>query len=116
VETTRHIPAHPNILPTIEREAEQNIRRLNNHPCLAIWAGKNEDYLYHLIAGVHYDPEEREPQKWLTSAFPARCIYENLLPKLCQRLIPDVPYTPGSPFGGSFANDPTVGDIHQWSV
>jgi beta-mannosidase len=109
-------PAYPSILHSIELEAEQNIRRLRHHPCLAIWAGNNEDYLYHLIAGVHYDAEERDPQRWLTSAFPARYIYEHLLPKLCQRLIPDVPYTPGSPFGGSFANDPTVGDIHQWSV
>lgn len=35
---------------------------------------------------------------------------------MVSELAPTVPYWPSSPWGGSKANDATVGDIHQWSV
>ncbi|KUJ17064.1 uncharacterized protein LY89DRAFT_646183 [Mollisia scopiformis] len=42
--------------------------------------------------------------------FPQRKIY-----KIVERLCPDVQYWANSPWGGAKeANDPTIGDIHQW--
>lgn len=52
---------------------------------------------------------------WSKTNFPAREIYERTLPKVVHALS-DVYYHPGSPWGGKDTTDPTVGDIHQWSV
>jgi beta-mannosidase len=109
-------PAYPEMLESIQLEAEQNVKRLRHHPSIVIWAGNNEDYLYMALAGLQYDADDRDPQTWLKSNFPAGYIYEYLLPKICVELTPDVPYHPGSPFGGKIAIDPTIGDIHQWAV
>jgi beta-mannosidase len=45
---------------------------------------------------------------------PARVIYETVLPELITKLMcDDVPYWPGSPYGGKGwdTSDPTVGDV-----
>lgn len=47
--------------------------------------------------------------------FPAREIYERLLPSVVSELC-DTFYWPGSPFGGTSTRDVTAGDIHQWDV
>lgn len=109
-------PAYPKILQSIEIEAQQNVKKLRHHACLAIWAGNNEDYLYQALAGLDYDADDHDPEKWLKSNFPARYIYEHLLPKVVRELMLGTPYHPGSPFGGAIALDPEIGDIHQWSV
>ncbi|KAL4862802.1 hypothetical protein BDV12DRAFT_190150 [Aspergillus spectabilis] len=114
-------PAYELFEESIMAEARQNIIRLRHHPSIAIWCGNNEDYaiayLGQLFRGVaKYDPAEMDVEKIKRSGFPARLFYELRLPDLCKELIPDVPYWPGSPYGGNFCNDSTKGDIHQWHV
>lgn len=46
--------------------------------------------------------------------FPQRKIYLDILPKIANKIAPNVQYWANSPWGGSTANDPTQGDIHQW--
>ncbi|KAL8298218.1 hypothetical protein RB597_006885 [Gaeumannomyces tritici] len=58
-----------------------------------------------------------DPENWLKTDFPARYIYEKLLPDVCADLVPRTYYHPGSPWGGGVeSSDPTVGDLHQWNV
>lgn len=52
---------------------------------------------------------------WDKTNFPARKIYERVLPEICERLAGDVPYWRSSPYGGKTSNDVTVGDTHIWS-
>ena len=96
-------PANEAFLETITVEAEAAVRRLRSHPSIALWCGNNED---HLLA-------YREA---LEAPFPARVIYEHVLPEVCERLDPGRPYWPGSPYGGTDPNDPTQGDRHTWEV
>jgi beta-mannosidase len=105
-------PAHPAFLASVRAEAEAQVRRLRHHASLAIWCGNNEDYqiaadnrLYHIDRMPEENPE-----------FPARVIYERLLPEVCAALDPARPYWPGSPYGGHRGADPTVGDRHTWDV
>jgi beta-mannosidase len=109
-------PAYPEMLRSINLEARQNVMRLRHHPCFAIWAGNNEDYLYQAPAGLDYDADDKDPKNWLKSNFPARYTYEHLLRNVVEELMPGTPYHPGSPFAGVVALDPEIGDIHQWSV
>jgi beta-mannosidase len=110
-------PCFPSILNSIQAEAITNVQRLRHHPCIAIFAGNNEDYQVQESAGLTYDYKDKNEQHWLDSDFPARYIYESLLPKVVAAEAPLIPYHPGSPWGdGKRTSDPTVGDMHQWNV
>jgi beta-mannosidase len=114
-------PAYPEYLKSVEMEARQNVRRLHYHPSLIIWAGNNEDYQIVERYGLEYDFEgDKDPQSWLKTNFPARYIYEHLLPGIIAEESMDNIYHPSSPWGNGTSTtlkvDPTVGDIHQWNV
>ncbi|QRV98035.1 beta-mannosidase [Ceratobasidium sp. AG-Ba] len=101
-------PAHKEFLTNVEAEAEANVRRLRDHPSMALWCGNNEDY--------------QQVFQWGISTLPAVVIYEKVLPNVIQKLSGDVvPYHRGSPYGRRSVKewdtaDPTIGDIHQWDV
>lgn len=109
-------PTWPKLLESIDREARVNIKMLRHHPSIVIWAGNNEDYQLAEQEGLEYDPKDENPDNWLKTNFPARYIYEKVLPDVCKDLIPDTYYHPGSPWGGKDTTDQAVGDIHQWNV
>ena len=126
-------PAFPAILKSIEQETVCQTKRLRHHPSIVIYAGNNEDYQVQEQYGLEYNYEDKDPQSWLKTDFPARYIYEKVrdcceLDRICTDLIqllpdvvaahtPHVPYHPGSPWGdGKISSDTTVGDMHQWNV
>jgi beta-mannosidase len=109
-------PANTSYLKSVDREARENVKRLRHHPSIVIWAGNNEDYAYAESEKLNYDPNDGNPDNWLKTGFPARYIYEKVLPDACKDLIPGTYYHPGSPWGGKDSSDPTIGDIHQWNV
>lgn len=109
-------PAWPELLSSIKREAEENIKLLRHHPSIVIWAGNNEDYQYAESVNLEWDQKNTDAESWLKTDFPARYIYEKILPDACREYCPSVYYHPGSPWGGVDTRDPTVGDIHQWNV
>ncbi|TVY35987.1 Beta-mannosidase B [Lachnellula subtilissima] len=107
-------PADAAFQKEIVAEVENNLKRLRHHPSIVAWSGNNEDYLFATLFKAEYDINDTNPENWLKSNFPARYIYEKVLPELCTKLIPDTSYHPGSPWGGKYFNDPTVGDTHMW--
>ncbi|KAI1076188.1 glycoside hydrolase family 2 protein [Whalleya microplaca] len=109
-------PAWPELLESIKREATENVKLLRHHPSIVIWAGNNEDYQYAESVNLTWEQENKDAESWLKTDFPARYIYEKILPDVCGELCPSVYYHPGSPWGGVDTRDPTVGDIHQWNV
>ena len=110
-------PAFPEFLELVKREAEDNVKILRNHPSIVLFAGNNEDYQYQESENLTYNFEDKDPQSWLKTDFPARYIYEKILSDACSSLIPNTQYHPGSPWGkGLDTHDATVGDIHQWNV
>ncbi len=91
----------------IDREAEDNIRRLRHHACLALWCGNNE--LEQFVVGHHgYKWEEYLP------------LFDETLAATCQRFDPQTPYwpaSPHSPLGDRMqSNSYDSGDAHLWSV
>jgi beta-mannosidase len=110
-------PAYPEILKSIEAECVCQTKRLRHHPSMAIYAGNNEDYQVQEQYKLTYDYEDKNPENWLKTDFPARYIYEKLLPDVVAAHSPHIPYHPGSPWGdGLVSSNPTVGDMHQWNV
>jgi beta-mannosidase len=80
-------------------------------------AGNNEDYQIAESEGLTYDYTDKNPDSWLKTDFPARYIYESLLPDIFSKECPLIPYRPGSPWSdGKRTSDPSIGDLHQWNV
>ena len=71
-------PAYPEILNSIEEECVCQTKRLRHHPSIAIYAGNNEDYQVQEQLRLTYDYEDKDPQSWLKTDFPARYIYEKV--------------------------------------
>ena len=115
-------PTYPELLESIGQEARCNVRRLRHHPSIVLYAGNNEDYQVAEFHKLEYDIEDKDPESWLRldserSTFPARYIYEYLLPRiLAEETSKDMPYWPSSPFspGGRLSSDPRTGDVHEW--
>ncbi len=90
------------------REVEYNVKRLRNHPSLALWCGNNEieSDVAMLLLHKKYSAGE-EKYFWQT------------LEKEIRKYDVYTPYTPGSPIGIAFnkgvAAD-NVGDTHLWAV
>ncbi|KAI0307144.1 glycoside hydrolase family 2 protein [Multifurca ochricompacta] len=109
-------PAYDAFLANVKVEAEQNVKRLRHHPSIVILSGNNEDYQIaeSLKLDLDYDDEESD---FRGTNFPARHIYERVLPAIVKEHS-DIYYHRGSPYSGhkKATTDPTYGDLHQWNV
>ena len=90
----------------VEAEAAYQVRRLRNHPSLALWCGNNENQWLHDQRHPHH-PEE---------PVPGAVFYHQTLPDVVAALDGQVPYWPGSPYGGDDYNSVLDGDRHNWNV
>ncbi|KGO69852.1 Glycoside hydrolase, family 2, N-terminal [Penicillium italicum] len=110
-------PTWPEMLESVRQETIYNLERMRHHPSIVLYAGNNEDYQVAESEGLTYNYEDKDPESWLKTDFPARYIYEKLLPDVVAEYSPGTFYHPGSPWGdGKISSDATVGDMHQWNV
>ncbi|KAJ3841473.1 glycoside hydrolase family 2 protein [Lentinula raphanica] len=109
-------PAYDSFLALVKDEAEYNVKRLRHHPSLSIFAGNNEDY--QVAESMHLELDySDEVSDFRKTNFPARYIYERVLPEVVGRLS-NVYYHRSSPYSGQgkITTDRTLGDLHQWNV
>ncbi len=96
----------------VAAELDEHIRRLRNHPSLAIWCGGNET-LWGWERGAWGDYRQGK------SPYYGKKIYDELLPDWLRALDPDRIYIPNSPFSPDPtlpANDYTHGCCHYWEL
>jgi beta-mannosidase len=98
----------------IEAEAEDQVRRLRNHPSIVIWCGNNEtESAFGWAPRPSLPPDVRLFiwQDYLTE-------FSGILPRVVARLNPETPYWPSSPSADyEFLSDHyQSGDQHDWSV
>ncbi len=106
-------PGDEDFLKKVEREAVYNIKRLRNHPSLALWCGNNENYIGWKEWGWprQFPPELRE-KLW----HDYEKLFHELLPSLVSKYDPERPYWPSSPKHGGRYPINTDGDVHYWGV
>jgi beta-mannosidase len=97
----------------VKHEAEDNVKRLRHHPCIALWCGNNEiEQIGELLLG---DPAEGK-MTWDEY----KTLFDDLLPGIVCQYDPERPYWPSSPHSPvgdrEDWNNPTCGDAHLWSV
>ncbi|MBC7234635.1 MAG: glycoside hydrolase family 2 protein [Chloroflexi bacterium] len=101
----------PEWMENVGVEAEQNVRRLRHHPCLALWCGNNE-----LEQGLVGDEWSERTMSWEDYAR----LFDRMLPEIVNRLDPQTDYWPSSPHSPCGDrrdfNNPACGDAHLWSV
>ena len=109
-------PGDDAFLENVKQEAVDNVRRLRNHPCLALWCGNNEID----EAWRHWGWQRQFGYSPADSAR-IRGDYEKLflelLPDVVERYDGSRPYWPSSPsHGRAEAASLTEGDSHYWGV
>lgn len=103
-----YVPDDEPAQAVLRAEAEANVRRLRNHPSLAIWCGNNEDLtMWQSRWGA---PAPLPPRYY------GEKLYDETLPGVLRALDPGRPYIASSPIGGDDANDGHRGDRHEWDV
>ncbi len=119
-------PGDPAFLDNVAKEAEDNIKRLRNHPCIALWCGNNEID----SAWAHY--EENGGWGWKKDYTPAQLerlwsdyetLFHRILPEVVHIWSPQTAYWPSSPLIGLSGDrnqhahpSSTAGDVHYWGV
>jgi beta-mannosidase len=98
----------------IEAEADDQVRRLRNHPSIVLWSGNNETEAAMGWGSRATAPADVKYQMWqdyLTE-------FSGILPRVVARLNPETPYWPSSPSADYETVTPTfhTGDDHIWDV
>ncbi len=100
-------------LQNIKKEAEYNVKRLRNHPSIALWCGDNENY-----HGWHewwVDLFEPEVEKFLKETYSR--ISTEILADAVEEHAPHIEYWPSSPMAyGHKKADRKSGDEHDWTI
>lgn len=98
-------------MENVRAEAEENVRRLRHHACLAFWCGNNE-----LEQGLVADQWNETAMSWEDYLK----LFDQLLADVVARIDPQRDYWPASPHtpvgDRKDFNNPTNGDAHLWAV
>lgn len=108
-------PTEGELLDNIRREAEDNVRRLRNHPSIAIWCGNNEclEAWYNWGLKRRYEKQGVADTIWRQY----EALYHEVLPEVMAEHAPDMYYHPSSPFSRKEGSpEPDRGDYHLWLV
>jgi beta-mannosidase len=107
-------PGDEHFLKNVKQEAIDNVKRLRNHPSIALWCGNNE-----IQDGWEYwgwKPKfTEEQQKEVYNAYTE--LFLNIIPSICKEFDGTRLYWPSSPSSDyGRASKTESGDIHDWSV
>ncbi|NWK56597.1 glycoside hydrolase family 2 protein [Verrucomicrobiaceae bacterium N1E253] len=110
-------PGHDAFLESVRQEAIDNIKRLRNHACLALWCGNNEI----VVAWERWGWKEREMELGQEHVDRLWRHYEVLFHELLAEVVDE--YDPGTDYWSSspsvepgVPSELTHGDEHYWGV
>ncbi|MCH5328749.1 MAG: glycoside hydrolase family 2 protein [Coprobacter sp.] len=109
-------PADEAFVANVRQEAVDNVKRLRNHACLAVWCGNNEcqDVFYGWGGALKYY-RRMGVDSLATSHF--RRLYFDCLPDVVERYGGGTAYRPSSPYAfADTVSDGIHGDAHYWGV
>lgn len=119
-------PGDKEFVDNVRQEAIDQVKRLRNHPCLALWCGNNEmdsawaHYIERMGWGwkQQYSHEIRE-KIWRDY----ETIFHEILPEVVETYDPGADYWPSSPMSDLTGDErqhstytSTSGDMHYWDV
>ncbi|MGI2259817.1 beta-mannosidase [Shewanella sp. GXUN23E] len=108
-------PADSEFLSNVSQEAQYNIKRLRNHPCIALWCGNNEVEM----AIEHWQWPEKfnySPQLYKQLQADYLKLFDQCLPDALQALDPGRFYLRSSPIGYWENEEYNKANHHYWGV
>ncbi len=111
-------PGNDEFLSNVEKEAIQNVRRIRNHPCLALWCGDNEILIAWNRWGWQQQSLDRQDSSYLDTIWHAYdTVFHHILPEIVNKYDPQTSYWASSPSAGiGELEDGKSGDRHYWGV
>lgn len=109
-------PGDSRFLDNVREEATGVVRRLRNHPCLALWCGNNEiDEAWHRWGWQRQYGYSAADSAQIWGDYVR--LFHELLPGVVAELDPETAYWPSSPsYGRADPRSLTEGDSHYWGV
>ena len=119
-------PGDQAFLDNVRQEAEENVKRLRNHPSIVLWCGNNEIdsawAQYDEEGGWGWKKEYTQEQRAVIWA-DYEAVFHHILPHAVSAYAPGTEYWPSSPLI-SLTGDinqhahplSTEGDVHYWGV
>jgi beta-mannosidase len=104
-------PGDEKFLASVRAEAVDNVRRLRNHPSVALWCGNNEvETAWH-----HWGWKQSLPAKLWDDY---KKIFHGVLPEVVAEHDPARAYWPSSPSSNleEDSDSQRMGDVHYWEV
>jgi beta-mannosidase len=107
-------PGDENFLENVKHEAIDNVKRLRNHPSIALWCGNNENE----DAWAYWRWKDRYTEKQQEEIYAThKEIFYNLIPAAVKEHDGTRFYWPSSPSSDfSVASKKESGDLHYWGV
>jgi len=110
-------PSEGDFLENIHQEAIDNVKRLRNHPAIALWCGNNESYDGWFGWGRKEQYTKQNPEYARIMWKQYFDLFHVLLPNVLKEYSPETFYWPSSPYGNlNAACDDKHGDRHYWGV
>lgn len=106
-------PGDPAYLDNVRAEVSDNVRRLRNHPCIALWCGNNENQIAWYAWGWRESHTEAARAAYERDM---HHLYDELLPQTIAGIDPGRYYHPSSPVTGYNKISYMEGDAHYWGV
>jgi len=109
-------PGDSGFLLNVKQEVIDQVKRIRNHSCLALWCGNNEVnegwFNWGWQNALNYSKED-SISVWKDY----QMLFENLIPSLVNEYNPSVSYWPSSPKTGWGHDEAKYsGDMHYWGV
>ena len=110
-------PSEGQFLESVKQEAIDNVKRLRNHPSIAVWCGNNEAYYFMYNWNLKKNYSDQNPEYGQIIQRQYFDLFHKLLPDVVEEYLPEMTYRPSSPYGYPGEGDsPTHGDRHYWGV
>jgi beta-mannosidase len=110
-------PAEGDLMENIKEEARQNVRRLRNHTCMALWCGNNECLDMWAHWGVKRRYERYNPEWAAIQWRQFTDLYYKVLPEIVAEEHPGIAYRKSSPYSDDNGlRSDSIGDYHDWDV
>jgi beta-mannosidase len=108
-------PSEGELLENIRQEATENIKRLRNHPSIALWCGNNEVYYFWTLWNFdeYYREQSPEYEKIIWRQYTD--LFDKVLPETVSACSPGTFYWPSSPYNRN-KDEEHNGDRHYWGV
>lgn len=106
-------PADESFLDNVANEVKDNVKRLRNHPSIALYCGNNENEIGWDTWGWKDKYSEVEQKQHIENA---NKLFYKIIPETLKAHDPNKPYHPSSPNAGRTSEDLGTGDTHYWGV